>query len=167
MNKDPHRFIHWMKNQCQANAGHAKKTSDVVKALIFDENHSSHGNNRRVNGMAHENGDGRKKFNLSTPKSLLKSTNAQMIGSDGRTSSSNNNKMILQTLKIPLTASKMNSVMKSEATGHGTAIEDNDSAKDALNQHLSKLRGQFSNVHDSANQKMLELQSEIGKMVSI
>lgn len=168
-----------MKNQCQANANHAKKTSDVVKGLIFDEKQNSWGSNQKVNEMVRENGDGRKKYNILTPKSLLKSTNpqnatltAKKIETDGQPSpSNNNNKINLQASKIPLTATKIkvyhpnsDSVMKSVARGHDSPNEDNDGAKAALNQHLSKLRGQFSDMHDSANQKMLELQSELGKM---
>lgn len=176
LNKDPHLFMHWMKKKCQANAGHAKKASDVVRGLIYNDAHK--GSNRNVNEIWRPIGDGRKKYSILTPKSLLKplsvqnakitDTNAQMQLSNNH----NNNKTILPASKTLSTAGKIkvfhqNSdfTVKSAPIGRGSSTEDKDNdAKDVLNQHLSKLRDQLSNMHGSANQKMLELQSELGKM---
>lgn len=170
LNKDPRRFIHWMKGQCQANAGHARKTFGVVSGLLLDEKPTSPSGNRKMDEIKRENGgDGRKKFTISTPKSLLNSLKAPNTKINGKMS--NNNEMKLQAPTFPLAASKVkvidqrsDSVMNSAATKHDVSNENEDVAKDALNQHLSKLRNQFSNMHDTANQKMLELQSELGKM---
>lgn len=162
LNKDPRLFIHWMKKKCQANAGHAKKASEVVRGLINDEDHSTRGN---------KNVDGRKKYDILTPKSLLKPLNMQnvkMIESIGQAQSSNDNKMDLPASKNPSAAGKVKVYHQNSDPAmkiHGSSNDDkDDDAKDALNQHLSKLREQFSDMHGSANQKMLELQSELGKM---
>lgn len=167
LNQDPHRFIHWMQKKCQAKAGHAKKASDVVRDLIYDEAHSSWDNTQKLNEMWRATGDGRKKYTILTTKSLLKPLKVQNVKTID--SSAPHNKADLPATKNVSNSSKMkvsdSTVKSAEAGGQGSSNDDkDDDTKDGLNQHISKLRGQFSDMHDSASQKMLELQSELGKM---
>lgn len=158
---------------CRANAGHAKRASDVVRDLIYDDTYNSQRNSQKVIETWRECGDGRKKYTILTPKPLLKPLNVQnvkLIESDGQTPPSNNknNKTDSPTSKNPPSAGKMDvsaALVKVADAGRGSSNDEKgDDAKDALNHHLTKLREQFSDMHDSANQKMLELQSELGKM---
>lgn len=144
LDKDPLLFMHWMKKQCQANIGHAKKTFDVVKGLNSGDKFIS------------KDKEAPKK-NLSAPASSLLTKNLQA------------------TPKSPI-------VISSQTTSFSTAPEckavvginnpkiitgshnDQNDGKDGVNQHLLKLRKQFTTMHDTANKKMLDLQLELAKM---
>lgn len=177
MNKDPHRFIHWMKKKCQANSNYAKKTFGAVSTLILDENPNLLAKNHKADEMKHETSAAQKKFNVLTPKLVAKPAkvisanfSVKPIASDGKIQSSKQGKIELLSSKAALTATRLkvnDSNVESSTKRSATAQENTNEAngaKDALNLHLSKLRGQFSDMHGSANQKMLELQSELGKM---
>lgn len=170
LDKDPNRFIHWMKKQCQANTGHAKKTFAVVNGFISGEKDALIGKPERQNNIPIVSSDTLKKYSISTPKMLLQSSkNVQHA---------NLNDKNIKPVKLLPTIKKPNSCAQPTLILKDTSIEpknenskpldknsDNeDGSKDALNQHLIKLRQQFSNMQNSANRKMLELQSELGKM---
>lgn len=137
LDKDPHRFVHWMKKQCHANVGHAKKTVDVVKHFSADQRE-----------MQNPIGEAHKNYSLITPK-LLRSSIASAPNA---------------AIKSPVALASVVDDQLPLANDEAKSSESNDNGKDALNQHLFKLREQFSNMHDTAKQKMLELQSELGKM---
>lgn len=168
-----------MQKQCQAKAGHAKKTFDVVSGSVFDENFDLSNRNRKADDTKQETGVARKKFNILPTNMLLKPAKmqnalltAKINGPYGQSLPSNDTKTDLTVPIVPSTASTMDvsnyhnvdSTTKSAVTKHDSATEDKNDSKEALNQHLSKLREQLSDMHDSASQKMLELQSELGKM---
>lgn len=170
LDKDPHRFVHWMKKQCQANTGHAKKTFAVVNGLILDGEDVLNGKYDKSSNVPSVSSETLKKYSISTPKMLLQSSkNVRHANSNEKIVEPNT---VLPTIKKSISSAMSPLILKEMSIGPANENsksadgnnDNEDGTKDALNQHLIKLRQQFSNMHNSANQKMLELQSELGKM---
>lgn len=136
LDKDPLLFVHWMKTQCQANTGHARKAFDVVKCFTSEGK-----------GLQKQQFDQKNKINSGKPL-LLGSNSAASMPSQSTAYST-------ATVIKPHTL-----VVQPKDINDSKDVD----GKDALNQHLVKLRKQFTNMHGIANKKMLELQSELGKM---
>lgn len=144
LDKDPLLFMHWMKKQCQANSGHAKKTFDVVKDLNPSEKDVQAKKSLTANASS---------LLIKNPHSKCKSL-AVISSQSTPYSTAPESKAIISIEKpkvITVNSTKENN--KKETGG-----------KDGLNQHLVKLREQFTTMHDIANKKMLELQLELTKM---
>lgn len=174
LDKDPLRFVHWMKKQCQANSGHAKKAFDVVSGFNL--------NGKEVlGGKAEQQHETPKmsinaqKYSITTAKQLLQSTanvnrahsNDKIIRSDGLNRSKLDNKSASSTPSAIYSAgvfAKEVDPKVHEANSSDVSDNKEDGGKDALNQHFFKLREQFSTMHGSASRKILELQFELGKM---
>ncbi|XP_031617367.1 uncharacterized protein LOC116337152 [Contarinia nasturtii] len=135
LDKDPLLFMHWMKMQCQAKAGHARKTFDVVKG--FNEK-----------GVPNLNFSPMLSSISKAPKSTLKSST---LNSDKPT---------------PLKGKECKALVPIETSGINATPNNNDESdeKDAVSQHLLKLRKHFTTVHNAANKKMLDLQTELNRM---
>lgn len=148
-----------MKVQCQANSGHAKKTFDVVNGFKLAENGILNDTNDKLNNVNSINGETRKNSSINAPKIVLQSAKI-------RKHINSNDKLTETPLPNALESqSTSNDVNKNEQTKASFSNNSKEPVeKDALNQHLVKLRQQFSSMHNSANHKMLELQSELGKM---
>lgn len=125
-----------MKTQCQANTGHARKAFDVVKCFTSDEK-----------GIRKQQLDPKDKINSGKPI-LLGTNSAASIPSQSTPYST------APVVKPETIVTQPNDTIEGKDVG----------GKDALNQHLVKLRKQFTSMHDITNKKMFELQSELGKM---
>lgn len=142
LDKDPLLFVHWMKKQCQANSGHAKKTYDVVKGLNPVEKVIPKGKEASKNSAA---------VPFVVPKSSQSTLKSSALMPSQSTSYSTGAQC---KALVSINKSKVIDLKPTEANDRN----------DGLNQHLVKLREQFSSMHDTANQKMLELQLELTKM---
>lgn len=174
LNKDPHRFMFWMKAKCQANAGHARKTCDIVKSVDFDRLPSQLiKKNQDQPQQLHDN-DQQHKFIKSPPLLMLPMPKKPIVDTDAnRKTSIKPNNFPAQVLPVQPTPTEP----KAKQTVVGPKIvsmksvdagkEKNDDGKIAINQRFIKLKNQFKSVHDTANTKMVELQSELGKMQRI
>lgn len=167
-----------MKKGCNANSGHAKKPYAIVKGFNSD------GSGRSKIGNAPENLAQRSKSKTSTQKHsavtlfrpsevLLQDFTSNRSSESHDMSASNPNRSIAAVRKndrkvIAEKSAKMVStkadVGQTSSRSSSKDTSDDTDAKDARNHHLYKLRDQFSGMHDAANQKMLELQTELGKM---
>lgn len=145
LDKDPLLFVHWMKKKCQANSGHARKTFEVVKCLPMSVK-----NVKKTKDIQSKN-------NLSPAMQLSSTSNATPTALKSAVNILNQStpystvSLSTKSELIPMNAIKPVSDMENDE-------------KVGLNQHLLKLREQFTNMHDTANKKMLELQLELCKM---
>lgn len=159
----------WMKAKCQANAGHARKTCDIVKSVDFDRLPSQLiKKNQDQDQPLHDNDQ---QLEKSTPLLMLPMPKKPIVDTDAnRKTSIKPNYFPAQLLPVQPTPTEP----KAKQTVVGPKIvsmksvdagkEKNDDGKIAINQRFIKLKNQFKSVHDTANTKMFELQSELGKM---
>lgn len=138
LDKDPLLFVHWMKKQCQARPDYAKKTFDVVKDLNPGEKDAQ--KEREI---------ARKNPSNSAPSLLVKNTRPTL-----KSLAVISNQSTVPKHKASVDKAKVNGINSTGANNE----------KVGLNQHLVKLREQFTTMHDTANKKMLELQLELTKM---
>lgn len=144
LDKDPMLFVNWMKLQCQAKPGHARRTFDVVNSFNSGEK------------AAQKVKDAPKKNLNATLLGPIVTNSQQTLKSSALISS--------QSTPGP-TGSECKALVDTSKSEHSTeSREPNDSGKDGVNQHLLKLREQFTTMHDTANKKMLDLQLELSKM---
>lgn len=150
LDKDPHRFMFWMKSKCQANAGHARKTCDVVKSANLDDQGKKDPQN---------NADQRK-TTKTLPLLMLPMPKKPIVVGDAVW------KTPIKSFSTPLVGqpSKPKPPAKSELKSAPINIDENKSGTNVINHRLFKLKDQFQKVHNTANMKMVELHSELGKM---
>lgn len=144
--------MYWMKEQCKANSGHARKAYEILKAI-------------NLNRMSH----------ATAPTDQLKIAPLLLLPSPEKPVGFNSNQKFasIKSIDLPskparlaiqaepnaVVASKLN-LVRSNALNKQQTIHEND----AFNQRLYKLKNQLNRVHDTTNRKMIELQSELGKV---
>lgn len=138
----------WMKSKCQANAGHARKTCDVVKSVNDQGKKDS------------QNNADQRKTTKTLPLLMLPMPKKPIVVGDAVL------KTPVKTFSTPLVgqSSKPKPPAKSELKSAPNNIDENKSGSNVINHRLFKLKDQFQKVHNTANMKMVELHSELGKM---
>lgn len=159
LDKDRHRFVYWMKAQCHANAGHARRTYDIVKSFTPDQMVTP---TSKKEIQVKEN---QRKFSQTAPLLMLPMPKKPIVVTDAdqKTPIKSNN-MVVQPTQNSTGHKVLNDVGAQRKFAANSDVDKSIEGKNALKERLFKLNDQFRSVNDTANVKMVELQSELGKM---
>lgn len=156
----------WMKAKCQANAGHARKTYDIVKSVDFDRlpSHLT----KKYHGQVQLHDNQQHKLTKSTPLLMLPMPKKPIVDTDtNRKTSIKPNNFSAQLPPVQPTSTEpkaKKTVVEPKIVPMKSVDAGKEKNFDGKNQRVVKLQDQFNSMQDTVNTKIVELQSELGKM---